>query len=209
MVAVKENYRGWVEQNLRQALRIIPQAPVLADRGFGKSTWFYLMLEGLKAKYDVRIPLRKKENKNKVASGVKKFQYWMKDKTTKEEVLLNVYVAKDEQNKEYFLASNLQNQSPALLLALYMNRWDIENLFKDSDRVELPTSSRNPRMRFFCVVLSLFLFTLWQFERVFEKLGESIRRFVKNCIDALCQSMECIITSSGRLLKTFKLKPNS
>ncbi len=36
------------------------------------------------AKYVVRVPLRKKENKNKVAAGAIRFQHWMKEKKINE-----------------------------------------------------------------------------------------------------------------------------
>lgn len=200
MVRVKENYRAWLEQELKKALRIAPKAVVLADRGFGKATWFYLMLERLDAKYDVRIPLRKKENKNKVAKGVTRFQYWMTDKTTREKVLLTVYVVKDSQNRKYLLATNIKNKTGKQLLKMYMNRWDIENIFKDADRILLPTSSRNPLMRLFTVTTSFFLFALWQLKRILQPIKNSLRTFIKKIINLLCEILNCIITPLGKLI---------
>lgn len=202
MVKVKENYRQWLEQELKQALRIAPKAVVLADRGFGKATWFYLMLERLDAKYDVRIPLRKKENKNKVAKGVTKFQYWMTDKTTREKVLLTVYVVKDSQNREYLLATNIKNKTGKQLLKIYINRWDLENIFKDADRILLPTSSRNPLMRLFTVITSFFLFALWQLQKILQPVKNSLRTFIKHIINKLCKILNCIITLLGELIPT-------
>lgn len=203
IVSVQDKeYRKWIKKRIKRTLRLVPQAFVLADRGFGKATWFFIMLEKLNARYVVRAIVRKEENKNKVKLGVGKYQYWMKDTKTKEKVLLTVYTAKDKQGKSYYLASNLQGKSPLQLLSIYMNRWDIENLFKDSDRVMLPTSSRNPRMRLFSVVISFFLFALWQFEKVIDKVKNSIRGFVKNCIRLICQSLKCIITSVGIIINT-------
>lgn len=207
MLAEGNNYQDWLEDKLRRILRFVPNAIVLADRGFGKRAWFFAMLERLKAKYVVRVPLKKKESKNKVKSGAKSYEQWFGK--GKNKVLLHVNVAKDEHKRVYFLANNLQGKTSLQILSTYLNRWDIENLFKDADRVELPTSSRNPQMRLFCVVLSFLLFALWQFDKVLERLGLSLRRFVKNCIDALCQSMRCIITASGKFLEIFNLKLES
>jgi len=200
IVKVKENYRAWLEQELKQALKLAPKAVILADRGFGKATWFYKMLERLDAKYVVRIPLRKKENKNKVKNGVTKFQYWMTDKSTKEKVLLTVHVAKDSQNRTYCLASNIENKTSKQLLRMYSNRWDLENVFKDADRILLPTSSRNPLMRLFTVVTSLFLFTLWQLQKILHPIRHSLRTFIKKIINTLCDILKCIITPLGELL---------
>lgn len=200
MMRVKETYRPWLEPLLERLLKLAPRAKVLADRGFGKAVWFYDMLDELKAQYVVRIPLRKKENKNKVRSGVKRFQYWMKGKESQKSVLLTVYVAQDDQKRRYLLATNLSNKTSRQLLNMYLNRWDIENIFKDADRVELPTSSRNPLMRLFCVVLSFFLLTLWQIQNLLEITTFSLRSFVKGIISKLCTLLKCIITPLGTLI---------
>lgn len=200
IIKVGERYRPWLEPWLTKLHNIAPKAIVLADRGFGKAVWFYDMLDSIGVKYVVRVPLRKKENKNKVAAGVSRFQYWMKEEKTNNTVLLKVYVCKDSQNRKYLLASNIQNKSNRRLLCMYLNRWDIENIFKDADRVELPTSSRNPRMRLFCVVLSFFLLALWQVQNLFSKASLSLRTFVKHLIMALCRFLRCFINSIGEML---------
>lgn len=199
MVKVGESYRLWLEEQLKQALRIAPKATILADRGFGKATWLYLMLERLGAKYVVRALVRKKENKNKINNGAKKFQYWMTDTTTNEKALLTVYVARDSQDNEYYFATNIETKTGRQLLAIYMNRWDIENIFKDADRIMLPTSSRNPNMRLFTVVTSFFLFTLWQLQKILQPAKNSLRTFIKKIISLLCKILKCIITPLGEL----------
>ncbi len=199
MVAVKETYQPWLEPVLEKLLKLTPKAIILADRGFGKATWFYMMLERLDAQHVIRIPVRKKENKNKIKRGAKQFQYWMTDSKTNEKVLLTVAVVKDEQQKKYYFAHNL-NKTGTNLLRHYKNRWDLENIFKDCDRVELPTSSRNPRMRLFSVVVSFFLFMLWQAESALNKTKFSLRTFVKTILEKICLLIQCIITPLGRLI---------
>src|SRR3989338_8825282 len=137
MMRVRERYWPWLEPQLTRLCKLAPKAIILADRGFGKATWFYDMLDQLHAEYIVRIPVRKKENKNKIAAGATQFQYWMKESKTNNKVLLTVHVARDAKNRKYFLASNIQSKSGKHLLAAYMNRWDLENIFKDADRAEL------------------------------------------------------------------------
>lgn len=195
MMCVKERYRPWLEPWLVRLHKIAPKAVVLADRGFGKAEWFYAMLEAIDVRYVVRIPLRKKENKNKVAAGVQRFQYWMKS------ILLTVHVAKDSQERMYVLASNIQNKTGRQLLAMYLNRWDLENIFKDADRVELPTSSRNQKMRLFSVVLSFFLFALWQVRSLLSEEYWSLRTFVKHIVAALCTALQCSISLLGEIIK--------
>lgn len=200
MVAVGEPYAPWLKPVLKKLLTLVPGAVILADRGFGKATWFYLMMDGLDADYVVRIPLRKKENRKKVELGCASFQYWMTDQKTREKALLTVFVVKDKKGRKYFLASSLKGKSGAWLLATYMNRWDLENIFKDSDRVLLPTSSRQPQMRLFCIVTSFFLFTLWQVSRVFTKERWSLRGYVKRIIAYVCAVLKWSISPLGRLI---------
>ena len=200
MLRVGEPYRPWLEPWLVRLHKLAPRASVLADRGFGKAVWFCDMLDKIGVTYVVRIPLRKKENKNKANAGVSRFQYWMKEQKTNNKVLVTVYVGKDKQNRKYFLASNITNKTGKELLNMYLNRWDLENIFKDSDRVELPTSSRNPKMRLFCVILSFFLFALWQVQTLLQHVQWSLRTFIKQIMTTLCQHLRCIINSLGKII---------
>jgi len=200
MVGVGEDYELWLETVLKRLFVLVPQATLLADRGFGNRTWFYQMLERLDIRYVVRIPLRKKENKNKVANGADRFQYWMTDSKTKEKVLLTVAVVKDGQERVYFFAHNLV-KTGKYLLHTYTHRWDLENIFKDCDRAELPTSTRNPRMRLYSVMLSFFLFTLWQAEKSITKKRQSLRSFIKSILEKICNIIRCSILPEGRIIR--------
>jgi hypothetical protein len=201
MIRVGDRYSSWLKPWLLKVAALKKDVVILADRGFGKSTWFYHLMDEIKAKYVVRIPLRKKENKNKVKNGVDKFQYWMKDSSTNEKTLLICYVAKDSQDRKYILASNIEEKSNKLLLEFYLNRWDIENIFKDSDRIMLPTSSTNPRMRLFTVILSFFLFAIWQISPFIIKIRYSLRKTIKCIISALCTLINVRITPLGNILE--------
>lgn len=196
IIGVGEKYNPWLKNQLQEFLSAFPKTTILADRGFGKAVWFFEMLEELKADYVVRVPLRKKENKNKVKLGVRFFQYWMKEAKTKNKILLTVKVIHDEEKRFYLLATNLEDKHNKTILKMYRERWDLENIFKDSDRVELPTSSRNPLMRLFCTTLSFLLFTLWQYERLFAK-PFSLRGFIKKIISYICIMLGCLITPTG------------
>jgi hypothetical protein len=197
MMKLGEHYKPWLEPLLKRLHKLVPKAVVLADRGFGKATWFFLMIDKLGMKFDIRVPLRKKENKNKVSVGVARFQYWMKDVKTKEKVLLTVRVVKDKKNRIYLLATNIEKKTNRQILECYLNRWDIENIFKDANRVMLKTSSPNPRMRLFSLVLSFFLFALWQVEKMFKNIFCSLRRFVKQIVNLICNIIKMTLSPLG------------
>ena len=204
MMAEGEPYQPWLEPILKNLRQLVPHAKILADRGFGKSTWFHHMIERLGKNAVIRIPLRKKSLKKKVERGQRRLHYWMTDSETKEKALLTVRVAKDKQDRRYIFAIDEDNKaSPKQVLTDYLKRWDLENIFKDSERVQLPTSSRNPLMRLFCVVLSFFLFVLWQVSRLKglrNARRPSLRQFVKQIITQLCSLLGCLITQLGQLV---------
>jgi len=191
-------YEPWVEQILQRLLALVPRAIVLADRGFGY-TQFFLMLERLEARYVVRLAVHSNTIKKKIERNQRRFAYWMTDRKTGEKAFLIVRVVCDSQGQRYVLATSEEQALLPTLLTWYGQRWDIENLFKDANRVLLPTSSRNPRMRLYCVVLSVFLYTLWQVGRLKRMLpkGISLRSFVKRILTALGKTMHCTVSQVG------------
>lgn len=186
--------RDWLEIKLALVLKIVPKATVLADRGFS-NVWFLQLLEKLNCKYIVRITLRDKKVKAKFSRGNKKVNYFMKEAKTNVAHLLTVYKVKDKR-KLYYFTSNL-DVKPKRLLSLYMLRWDIENIFKLSDRALIKTSSANHRMRLFCLIVSFFLYLLWQFS---DMKGLSLRRFVKQLIHIFSKICKYILDTLGRLV---------
>lgn len=201
MMPEGQPYEPWLEPLLQRLLALVPRGLVLADRGFAY-TQFFLMLERLNARYAVRLQLKAGQMKKKVARNQRHFQYWMTDSKTHERALLTVRVAYDCQNTRYIIATSEDRALLCTILNWYGQRWDIENLFKDSNRVLLPTSSRNPRMRLYTVVLSYFLFALWQVGRLKRGLPQniSLRSFAKRIIAALADLLGCIITAVGHLI---------
>lgn len=196
-----EPYEPWLEPLLRRLLHLVPGAIVLADRGFGHTS-FFLMLERLGARYVVRLPVHSDSIKRKIGRNQRRFAYWMTCSKTGEKALLTIRAVYDSQGHRYVLATSEDRAILATLLAWYGQRWDIENIFKDSDRVLLPTSSRNPRMRLYCTVLSFFLSTLWKVGRLTRMLpkGISLRSFVKHIISALGDFLGCMVSAVGRIL---------
>ena len=201
MVSVGESQREWIKELINHLLSLVPQATVLADRGFAK-TWFFRFLDDKDVKYIVRLPVKAKQVKKKIEQGLSCFQYWMTDSDTNEKALLNVRVVSDAQDRQYIFATNLSNKRPKQLIQKYLERWDLENIFKDSDRVTLLTSSRNHKMRLFCIVLSFLLFLLWQANQLnlTDCHKPSLRQFIKYWIKQLCELLNCVINPIGQLI---------
>ena len=192
-------YETLLEPLLQRLLALVPRAIVLADRGFAY-TQFFLMLERLGARFVVRLPLHSKKVQRKIERGQRYLQYWMRDRKTHERVLLTVRVVYDNRGQRYVFVTSEENALLCTTLTWYRQRWDIENIFKDANRVLLPTSSRNPKMRLFCVTLSFLLFTLWQAERLLRKSSSTLRTFVKRCLAVLFRESNCILTQTGVII---------
>jgi hypothetical protein len=203
MVKVGERYESWLYIELEKALKIAPKSMILADRGYGKAVWFFIVIEKTHARYVVRMPIRKKKSKNKIKAGKIHIQQWYGKESKEGKVLIDIYMAKDSQDREYFVASNMDGKKPSILLSYYMHRWDIENIFKAADRVEMKTSSRNPLMRLFCIVVSFLMLALWQVSRILGKSVRcSLRKFVKHILSKLCIIMGCTISEDGKIIQS-------
>jgi hypothetical protein len=193
-VSVGTNLLGWLKSKLTLALKLVPNAPVLADRGFGY-VGFLQLLEDLKCHYVVRVTIRSKKVSGKFKRGYTKVQYFMKEAKSSASILVTVYkVMKKE--KDYYFVSNL-NVKPGKMLSCYMLRWDIENIFKLTDRALLKTSSSNHKMRLFCLIVSFFLYLIWQFD---TDPHMSLRTFVKKVIDNLSRICKFFLNILGRLI---------
>jgi len=45
---------------------------------------------------------------------------------------------------------------------IYKKRWNIENIFKATDGIQLRAQTNNPTIRMFCVCLSFLFYNAWQ-----------------------------------------------
>jgi hypothetical protein len=78
---------------------------------------------------------------------------------------------------------------------IYRKRWNIENIFKATDGIQLIAQTNNPSTRLFCVCFSFLLYNAWQLKNkkgrntllnfvmiIFENLFEFIIRMQEHCI---------------------------
>jgi hypothetical protein len=184
----------WLEQQLRRALLLMPKAPVLADRGFC-NVWFLQMLERIGCFYVLRMSVKNKQVMKKIQDGQKKISYFMKEAKSNDAFLVELIVV-TEGEFEYYFMSNI-DVKPKQVLYLYRHRWDIENIFKLSDRALLKTSSSNYRMRLFCLLFSFILYLAWQFNRTAK---QSFRGFLKTLILEISRVIGKWLDVIGRLL---------
>jgi len=64
---------------------------------------------------------------------------------------------------------------------IYRKRWNIENVFKATDGIQLRAQTSNPTTRLFCVCLSFLFYNAWQSK---NKRG-TLLNFVMNALESI------------------------
>jgi hypothetical protein len=146
------------EAFFREVRRQTKNVCFLADRGFGNQEMISLCQ---KLKIDYCIRLKKAGKLKTIKKGGRQF-FWHQFG----EVKFRVVMHKSHGRETFFFAVGRKNGASQWFRLLYKNRWSIENLFKNGDRVQLRTNSRNPLFRLFCFALSMFLMLLYQFKKL-------------------------------------------
>lgn len=157
------------EDLLRKIRRTAPNAILLADRGFGNKEMIGLC-QKLKLDYCIRL---KKAGKLKTIKKEGRYFFWHQF----EDIKFRVVMHKSHGRQTFFFAVGKKDGASYWFRLLYKDRWSIENLFKNADRVQIKTNSRSPLFRLFCFTLSIFLMLLYQFKKIISKRARiSIRR---------------------------------
>lgn len=63
---------------------------------------------------------------------------------------------------KWAFVTNLQVKHLSEIRAIYKKRWNIENIFKATDGIQLRPQTSNPTTRMFCVCLSFLFYNEWQ-----------------------------------------------
>ena len=198
LIAVGDTHKSWVKEHFAKLIEFVPNPIILADRGFGLKCWYHQVLQELGVKSVTRMAIKSNKVRGKLERGLDEFQYSFGEGSENKVLLRLRCVRVDDQIFLYSVTGVKQKGMP--LHTLYLERWRIENTFKDGDRIRLPTSSRNPLMRLYTLTLDLFLFALWQ-EKLLKKQRVSIRSFLKGIINQICELFDVILTHDGQLLK--------
>lgn len=90
---------------------------------------------------------------------------------------------------DFYLASNIRT-TPKKLRKMYKTRWEIETGFREVNRIEIKTTTRDLLVRLFFYIVSCIIYNLWQrikfryspFTIRFDEVIEQVKRFVKESI---------------------------
>ena len=183
-VYIGYNKEQTVMEMIRFAEQFVKIKAVLFDKGF-YSAKVVKELESRKIGYVILVPKNKKTKKYLEQKG-NTFEHIMKtrDKYNKYELKLKVKVARDVYEYDWIILTNLGYRNTTQLVNLYRKRWNIENIFRITDKIRIRTNSIDIVAKTLLFVISLLLYNLWQRFRL-EIEGITLRKFAKFVLELL------------------------
>jgi len=97
---------------------------------------------------------------------------------------------KDGKRTKWAFITNMEFDNWYKVRDLYRKRWNIENVFKATDGIQLRAQTNNPTTRLFCVCLSFLFYNAWQGK---NKRG-TLLNFVMNVLETI---FELIVKTVG------------
>jgi len=73
---------------------------------------------------------------------------------------LFVYRLRNKKGEEYYLISDKKDEA-ATIKDEYRSRWGIETGFREVNRMEIKTTTKNPTIRYFFYVISVLMYNIW------------------------------------------------
>ena len=183
-VYIGYNKEQTVMEMLKFAEQFVKIKAVLFDKGF-YSAKVVRELEDKKIGYVILVPKNKKTRKYLEQKG-NTFEHIMetRDMHNKYELKLKIKIARNVYEYDWMLLTNLGYRNTIQLVDLYRKRWNIENIFKITDKIRLRTNSTDIVVKTLLFVIALVIYNLWQWFRV-EIQGITLRKFVKLVADIL------------------------
>ena len=176
-VFIGYNKEQTIMEMLKFAEKFIKIKAVLFDKGF-YSAKVVKELESRKIGYVILVPKNKKTKKYLEQKG-NTFEHVMetRDRYNKYELKLKIKVARGVYECDWIILTNLDYRNTTQLVNLYKKRWNIENIFRITDKIRIRTNSTDIVAKTLLFVIALVLYNLWQWFRL-EIEGITLRKFV-------------------------------
>ena len=153
----RESYWLFVAQTLKELYQEVKFESALLDRGFYVAELVH-QLQQNKTPFLIRAQLC---DTMKKIYGI--YQRWMMYKYQLADWLPTTLVlGKDWRNRQWGFIANLEVKQLEELRYLYSKRWNIENVFKATDGIQLRVATSNHKTRMFAVCLSFLMYNAWQ-----------------------------------------------
>lgn len=193
----KEHYKHFIIKTLIHLREEVNYECVLFDRGFYDG----LFIDELR-KHDIPFIVRARISK----TMKKEYGFYSKWECYKDyvigehkvpaELVLGVDYTQGKRTQWAFI-TNLALSNWRDVREIYRKRWNIENIFKATDGIQLRVQSSNPTLRMFCVCLSFLFYNAWQ--RKNKKTRPSLIGF-------LLETLELIFEIVARIMVSYRDK---
>jgi hypothetical protein len=177
----KENCDDFIVKTLQILKKEVSYECVLFDRGFYDG----LLIEKLKKnKIPFIVRARISKRMKKIFGFYSEWKchrdFEIGEHKIKGDLVLGVDFAEGKRAKWAFI-TNMEFENWRAIRRLYRKRWNIENIFKATDGIQLRAQTNNPATRLFCVCLSFLFYNAWQSK---NKKG-TLLSFVMNALESI------------------------
>lgn len=188
----KERYKDFIIKTLLDLKKEVNYECALFDRGFYDG----LFVEALK-KNNLLFILRAR-----ISKAMKKeygfYKEWkcyrdfeIGEHKTKGDLILGAEYTGSKRYKWAFI-TNLEFDNWYKVRNIYRKRWNIENIFKATDGIQLRAQTNDPVVRLFCVCLSFLFYNAWQSKNKRNKLTllDFVMGVLENVFDFIVKTVE-------------------
>lgn len=172
----KERYTYFIVETLKELYQEVKFECALLDRGFYIAE-LVDTLQKEKIPFVIRARLCKKMKSIFGIYGEWKTHSYAIDDWAETRLVLG----RDIKGRPWGFVTNICFEKPNDLLFVYKKRWNIENIFKATDGIQLRAATSSPIIRMFCVCLSFLIYNAWQ--RMNKK--PTLLDYVKHLLETL------------------------
>ena len=108
---------------------------------------------------------------------------------SKGDLILGIDCADGKRTKWAFI-TNMEFKNWHSVKELYRKRWNIENIFKATDGIQLRAQTNNPATRLFCVCLSFSLYNAWQNKNKRGTLLDFVMNALENIFELIVRTVK-------------------
>ena len=177
----KEEHKSFIVKTLLELRKEVEYECVLFDRGFYDGL-FIEELNNNKIPFIVRA--RISDTMKRIFGFYREWKCYrdfeIGKSKAKGDLVLGVDFTEGKRTKWAFI-TNMEFGNWFEVRKFYRKRWDIENIFKATDGIQLRAQTNNPTTRLFCVCLSFLFYNAWQNK---NKRG-TLLNFIMNALESI------------------------
>jgi len=186
----KENCDDFIIKTLLQLKAEVSYECVLFDRGFYDGL-FIEKLERNNIAFIVRA--RISDRMKKIFGFYREWRCYRDFEIGEHKVKGNLVLGADftdGKRTKWAFITNMEFENWYMVRAAYRKRWNIENVFKATDGIQLRVQTNNPTTRLFCVCLSFLFYNAWQSKNKRGTLLDFVMNALESIFDFIARTTE-------------------